>query len=89
MLWALIGVGGLAAGIALRQREVRLAAFALLIVTTGKVFVVNLATLTSIYRVGALIGLGLLLLLGALVWQRQARRLAPPTPLRDAREESA
>ncbi|MDW5594755.1 DUF2339 domain-containing protein [Conexibacter stalactiti] len=83
VLWALAGVGGLAAGIALRRAEVRLTALVLLLVTTGKVFVVDLATLTSIHRVGALVGLGLLLLLGALVWQYQARRGAPRegTPL--------
>lgn len=73
VLWALGGVGGLAAGIALRTREIRLAAFGLLLITIGKVFVVDLATLTSIYRVGAFVGLGLLLL-GALVWQQHERR---------------
>lgn len=86
VLWALAGVGGLAAGIALRRREVRLAAFALLLVTTGKVFVVDLATLTSIYRVGAFVALGLLLLAGALVWERYSRRLEVVTPPSDARE---
>jgi uncharacterized membrane protein len=85
VLWALGGVGGLAAGIALRRAEVRLTALVLLLVTTGKVFVLDLATLSSINRVGALVGLGLLLLLGALVWQHQARRSGATIPSQDAR----
>ncbi|HST38822.1 MAG TPA: DUF2339 domain-containing protein [Conexibacter sp.] len=89
VLWALAGVGGLAAGIALRRPEVRLTALLLLLVTTGKVFLVDLATLTSMYRVGALVGLGLLLLLGALVWQCQARRTGAAIPSQDVRATRA
>jgi uncharacterized membrane protein len=45
------------------------------------VFVFDLATLTSIYRVGSLIALGLLLLGGSYAWQRSR-----PAPLPDLRK---
>ena len=41
----------------------------------------DLATLTSVYRVVSLVGLGLLLLGGALIWQRLRPRAL--TDLRD------
>jgi uncharacterized membrane protein len=45
-------------------------------VTVGKVFLYDLAALTSLYRVGSFIGLGLLLLVAAGLWQR----MRPPVP---------
>ena len=44
-------------------------ALALLAVTATKVFLYDLASLDSLYRVGSLIGFGLLLLCGAFAWQ--------------------
>ena len=38
--------------------------------TVGEVFLYDLASLESLYRVGSLIGLGLLLLCGAFAWQQ-------------------
>ena len=38
--------------------------------TIGKVFLYDMASLDSLYRVGSLIGLGLLLLSGAFAWQQ-------------------
>ena len=55
-------------------------ALALLAVTATKVFLYDLASLTSLYRVGSLIGLGLLLLCGAFAWQKvrpQGERIRP------------
>ena len=44
-------------------------------------FLVNLATLTSVYRVASFVGFGLLLLVGAFAWQRQRPRAQPePEP---------
>jgi uncharacterized membrane protein len=48
------------------------------------VFLFDLATLTSLYRVVSLVGLGLLLLGGALTWQRLR-----PRALTDLRETPA
>ena len=79
-LWALAGVCVLVAGLIRDVRALRLGALALLSVTAGKVFVFDLASLTSLYRVGSCIALGLLLLAGAFAWQR-----VRPRPLPDLR----
>jgi uncharacterized membrane protein len=51
-----------------------------LLVTIAKLFLYDMSTLTSVYRVASFIGLGLLLLAGAFAYQR----LRPP-PLPDLR----
>lgn len=79
-LWALAGVGALLVGLRRDVRPLRLAALALLGVTVGKVFLIDLATLDSVYRVGSFIALGLLLLAGAFGYQRLR-----PRPLADLR----
>ncbi|HTE59110.1 MAG TPA: DUF2339 domain-containing protein [Solirubrobacteraceae bacterium] len=79
-LWALAGVAALIAGLVRDTRTLRLGALALLTLTVGKVFAFDLASLTSLYRVGSCIALGLLLLLGAYAWQR-----IRPRPLPDLR----
>ena len=76
-LWSLAGVGALIVGLRRDLRLVRLGALALLLVTVGKVFLFDLATLTSIYRVASFIGLGLFLLMAAFVWQRMRPRSLP------------
>jgi uncharacterized membrane protein len=80
-LWALAGVAALVAGLVRDSRALRLAALALLTLTAGKVFVFDLASLTSLYRVASCVALGLLLLVGAFAWQR-----IRPRPLPDFRE---
>ena len=81
VLWAVAGVGALVARPARRRRAAApRRRSALLAVTATKVFLYDLASLTSLYRVGSLIGLGLLLLCGAFAWQKvrpQARRIRP------------
>jgi uncharacterized membrane protein len=69
-LWALTGFATLVAGLLSDRPELRRAALALLGVTVGKVFLYDLASLESIYRVASFIVLGLLLLGGAFAWQR-------------------
>ena len=76
-LWAVTGVVALVAGLRRDIRALRLGALALLLVTVGKVFLYDLAALTSLYRVGSFIGLGLLLLVAAGIWQRMRPRPAP------------
>jgi uncharacterized membrane protein len=80
-LWTLTGVTALVVGLRRDVRPLRLGALALLLVTVGKVFLYDLATLTSLYRVGSFVGLGLLLLVAAGIWQRMR-----PRPLADLRE---
>ncbi|HEX8104992.1 MAG TPA: DUF2339 domain-containing protein [Solirubrobacteraceae bacterium] len=75
--WALCGVAALIAGLVRDVRGLRLGALALLGVTAGKVFLYDLASLTSLYRVASFIALGLLMLGGAFAWQRLRPRLQP------------
>jgi uncharacterized membrane protein len=79
-LWSAVGVAALLVGLRRDLREVRLAALGLLATTVAKVFLYDLAALTSVYRVASLIGLGLLLLLAAFAYQRLR-----PEPLQDLR----
>jgi uncharacterized membrane protein len=69
-LWALTGVAALVGGLIGDRLPVRAGALTLLAVTTGKVFLVDLAALDSVYRVGSFVACGLLLLAGAYAWQR-------------------
>ena len=70
VLWALAGVGALVRGLLIDDRALRQGALILLGITIGKVFLYDMASLDSLYRVGSLIGLGLLLLSGAFAWQQ-------------------
>lgn len=79
-LWSVAGVVALIVGLRRAVAPARTAGLALLLVTVGKVFLYDLSTLTSVYRVISFIVLGLLLLLGAFAYQR----IRPPAP-REAR----
>lgn len=68
--WALLGFGSLLFGLLRDDRRVRLGGFALLAVAIVKVFLFDLSTLESIYRVLSFIALGLLLLAAAFAYQR-------------------
>ena len=80
-LWAITGVAALVVGLRRDDRALRLGSLALLLVTVAKVFLYDLAALTSLYRVGSFIGLGLLLLVAAGIWQR----MRPPVPAEPVR----
>ena len=79
--WSLVGVAGLIVGLRTSNSPIRNGALGLLLATVAKVFLYDLSTLTSIYRVISFIALGLLLLVGAFAYQR----LRPP-PLPDMRK---
>lgn len=68
--WGACGFAALWLGLRRRSRELRLAGFALLAVAAGKVFLYDLSTLGSVYRVLSFVALGLLLLTAAYVYQR-------------------
>jgi uncharacterized membrane protein len=76
-LWALVGLGALVVGLVRDLRPLRLGGLALLATAVGKVFLFDLASLTSVYRVASFIVLGLLLLCGAFAWQRIRPRALP------------
>jgi hypothetical protein len=75
-LWGVVGVALLFAGLRRHSMRMRTGALALLLVTVLKVFLYDLSTLTSIYRVASFFVLGVLLLGGAFAYQR----LRPPPP---------
>jgi uncharacterized membrane protein len=75
--WALYAVALLALGVRLRSVSLRWASLALLLVTIGKIFLYDVGELTDLYRVGALLGLALSLIVVSLVYQRFVFR---PTP---------
>ena len=68
--WAALGFTSLVTGLARDKRPLRLAGLALLGLAVGKVFIVDLAALESIWRVASFLGLGLLLLAAAFGYQR-------------------
>jgi uncharacterized membrane protein len=68
--WAVLGFAAIVAGLARRKRALRLGGLGVLALAVGKVFLVDLANLESIWRVGSFLALGLLLLAGAFAYQR-------------------
>jgi len=70
ILWAVLGGVVFAAGIAWLRRPLRIYGLALLGLATAKVFIYDMASLDTSYRVLSLIGLGVLLLLSSYLYQR-------------------
>jgi uncharacterized membrane protein len=68
--WSLLGFGALLFGLLRDDRRFRLGGFVLLAAAILKVFLFDLSTLESIYRVLSFIALGLLLLAAAFAYQR-------------------
>ena len=60
----------LAAGIVARRRNVRLAALGLLVIPIGKVFLYDVFTMETVYRIAAFVGLGIILVVGGYAYQR-------------------
>jgi uncharacterized membrane protein len=79
--WGALGFAAILVGLARRKRELRLAGLGVLALAVGKVFVVDLAHLESIWRVGSFLAIGLVLLAGAFAYQR-----ARPPSLHERRE---
>lgn len=72
-VWAVYAVAGLVIGIWRKWRRVRIGSLALLAVPIVKVFVYDVFTLETSYRIGAFVGLGLLLLVSAYLYQRYSK----------------
>jgi uncharacterized membrane protein len=68
--WALFGLGLLVAAARRRDRALRWLALILLLGTTAKVFLFDMATLQGVVRAASFLALGALLLVGALVARR-------------------
>jgi uncharacterized membrane protein len=77
VVWLAYGVALLLFGIVLRSEPARIASAIVIILTVGKVFVVDMAGLTGVFRALSFIGLGLVLV--GIGWLYQ-RMLFPPRP---------
>ena len=74
-VWAVYAVAGLVIGIARRWRYVRLGALVFLAVPIVKVFAYDVFKLEMAYRIAAFVGLGLLLLASAYLYQRYSQAI--------------
>jgi uncharacterized membrane protein len=68
--WALFAFGLLLIGMRQRARAARYAGIALLLVTLAKLFLNDFANLGPLYRIGAFIGVALILIVASFVYQR-------------------
>jgi uncharacterized membrane protein len=73
-LWALVALALLAAGLTRGLREVRYAGLALLALSLAKLFLFDLAKLSSLTRAASFLAVGLALLAGGFLVQRLAER---------------
>lgn len=71
--WALFAFALLIVGMKKRVKAVRYAGLALLLVTLLKLFLHDLANLGQLYRIGAFIGVALILIIASFVYQRFLR----------------
>lgn len=71
--WALFAFGLLLVGMRQKTKAVRYAGLALLIVTLVKLFLHDLGSLNQLYRIGAFIGVALILIVASFVYQRFLR----------------
>jgi hypothetical protein len=72
-VWAIYAVAGLVIGIWKHWRSVRIGSLAFLAVPIVKVFVYDVFKLETSYRIGAFVGLGVLLLVSAYLYQRYSK----------------
>jgi hypothetical protein len=77
--WLVFGMGLLAAGIYLVNRSARIAAVAMIAVTTFKCFLYDLSSLEGLARVGSFVGLAISLALVSLALQRFVLRTRSAT----------
>jgi uncharacterized membrane protein len=76
--WLAFGVVLLIVGIALRSQPVRLCSAAVVLITVAKVFLVDMADLTGVWRALSFIGLGLVLVGIGYLYQRLLFSRRPP-----------
>ena len=77
VLWGVFATGLLAVGLGARNRPLFYSAYALFAVTAGKVVLVDLAELQTLYRILSFLVLGILLMAGAYLNIRFKERLSP------------
>jgi uncharacterized membrane protein len=77
--WALFALAMLIVGVLRRLKPVRVAAMALIVVTLGKLFLHDLAALGQLYRIGAFVGVAVVLLAASFLYQRFFAASSRPT----------
>jgi hypothetical protein len=82
VLWTLFATALLAGNLGARSRGLFFAAYALFAVTAGKVVLIDLSSLPTLYRMLSFLALGVLLLAGAWLNLRFRERLLAPTDAR-------
>lgn len=84
--WVALGLSLLGLGVASRSLTLRWGSLVVMLLTVGKVFLVDTANLRDLYRVAFLLGLGLSLMVLAFVYQRYVfgQRPAQPKPEKTA-----
>jgi uncharacterized membrane protein len=70
LVWLAYAIALMALGLMRRLREVRLVALGLAGVAILKIFLYDLSSLTTPYRIGSFIGLGVVLMLVSYLYQR-------------------
>ena len=76
-LWGALGLALLIAGLKRDSRGLRLGGLGLLAISLGKLFLYDLATLSSVTRALSFLAVGAVLLLGAFFYQRAAQDERP------------
>ncbi len=76
-LWGGLGLALLIVGLKRDSRALRLGGLGLLAVSLGKLFLYDLATLSSVTRALSFLAVGAVLLLGAFFYQRAAQDERP------------
>jgi uncharacterized membrane protein len=77
--WLLLGIALLAMGFILRSQPARLLALGVIALTVAKVFIIDTASISGIYRALSVIGLGIVLLAIGWLYQRLLYPRTPPT----------
>ncbi|HSU86611.1 MAG TPA: DUF2339 domain-containing protein, partial [Chthoniobacterales bacterium] len=68
--WALFALGLIVVGMRIKQRAARYAGVALLGVTLAKLFLHDLSDLDELYRIGAFVGVAVILIAASFIYQR-------------------
>jgi uncharacterized membrane protein len=88
VLWAIYAIILLAVGISKRQRLLRLGALGLFAIAVAKVFLYDVWALQTIYRVAAFTGLGILLIVGGYLYQRNSKAIIGFFALKESPSEA-
>ena len=68
--WALFALGLIVVGMRIKQRAARYAGVALLGLTLAKLFLHDLSDLDELYRIGAFVGVAIILIAASFIYQR-------------------